>query len=74
MQTEKLTSQTCALQGQHPGVFPRVLQKCKFLGQILIMWVKLIIKNQNIYFFQFLALPKDPQIVSKGQKKSELCK
>ena len=50
------------------------VKKCKIFGQILIMWVKLIIKKNSKKIFQCLTLPKDPQsflpVCSKGQKMS----
>ena len=45
------------------------VKKCKFFGQILIIWVKLILKKISIFFFQCLALPKDRQKFGEVQKK-----
>ena len=40
----------------------KYVKNCNIFGQILNIWVKLILKKKKIqFFFQCLALPKDPQ-------------
>ena len=43
--------------------FHMYVKKCNIFRQILNVWVKLILK-ENFLFFQYLALPKDPQSFS----------
>ena len=38
----------------------KYVKNCNIFGQILNIWLKLILKK-NHFFFQCLALPKDPQ-------------
>ena len=40
----------------------KYVKNYNIFGQILNIWVKLILKKKkNLFFFQCLALPKDPQ-------------
>ena len=39
----------------------KYVKNCNIFGQILNIWVKLILKKNFKFFFQCLALPKDPQ-------------
>ena len=41
----------------------KYVKNCNIFGQILNIWVKLIIKKIFNFFFQCVALPKDPQSV-----------
>ena len=42
----------------------KYVKNCNIFGQILNIWVKLILKKKFQFFFQCLALPKDPQSFS----------
>ena len=39
----------------------KYVKNCNIFGQILNIWVKMILKKKIQIFFQCLALPKDPQ-------------
>ena len=39
----------------------KYVKNCNIFGQILNIWVKLILKKNFKFFFQCLVLPKDPQ-------------
>ena len=39
----------------------KYVKNCNIFGQILNIWLKLILKKKIPIFFQCLALPKDPQ-------------
>ena len=39
----------------------KYVKNCNIFGQILNIWVKLILKKKIKFIFQCLALPKDPQ-------------
>ena len=39
----------------------KYVKNCNIFGQILNIWVKLILKKNFKFYFQCLALPKDPQ-------------
>ena len=39
----------------------KYVKNCNIFGQILNIWVKIILKKNFNFFFQRLALPKDPQ-------------
>ena len=43
------------------SLYSKYVKNCNIFGQILNIWVKLILKKNFKFFFQCLALPKDPQ-------------
>ena len=43
------------------SLYSKYVKNCNIFGQILNIWVKLILKKKFNFFFQCLALPKDPQ-------------
>ena len=46
---------------QASSLCSKYVKNCNIFGQILNIWVKLILKKKIQFFFQCLALPKDPQ-------------
>ena len=62
----------------------KYVKNCNIFGQILNIWAKLILKKNFNFFFQCLALPKDPQsfgpqnlrcpfLVSQYYRRRRLC-
>ena len=43
------------------SLYSKYVKNCNIFGQILNIWVKLILKKKFNFFFQCLALPKDSQ-------------
>ena len=43
------------------SLYSKYVKNCNIFGQILNIWVKLILKKNFNFFFQCLALPKDSQ-------------